>query len=264
MSFDDQPHKRKVSIFKQALRFQEVAAGVFVQRVPVQYLARLYGASADDPVAIALRNLDTIFAGCKSKSVDMASSVEAILAEHAEDRKSHGVVFLAWATSFDANARQMTTPTLVGLATVSDFVSTSNYSTDRGSLSTNDYATLSPLFGNRYSYIDALCSTRPGVGRLLILHAYNYALAQRKAGLVALAFSSRRATVPESKRIFSSLGFDVLIPDANFTTRLYGTWDIKRASAVDLSGLAAAAVRVCTRSGLTPKTADSLLWRCPS
>ena len=67
MAFRDQTSKRKASIFRQSLRFQEVAAQVFVQRIPLRYLRRLHdndAASADDPVVAALRSLDTTFAEC--------------------------------------------------------------------------------------------------------------------------------------------------------------------------------------------------------
>jgi hypothetical protein len=48
MSFDDQTLKRKISLFRQSLRFQEIAAGVFIQSIPISYLKRLYSDEADD------------------------------------------------------------------------------------------------------------------------------------------------------------------------------------------------------------------------
>ena len=48
MSFQEQQRQRKASIFKQSIRFQEVASQVFVQRVPIRYLARLYDDAADE------------------------------------------------------------------------------------------------------------------------------------------------------------------------------------------------------------------------
>ena len=259
MSFDAQTHKRKASLFRQSLRFQEVAANVFVQRVPVRYLKRLYDEDSDDPVVEALHDLDAIFADCKGKSVDVAASVEALLAE-----SQSGAVLLAWHMSYDAQRRTLNAPRLVGIATLSEFLSTPEFSTDAASLSKGDFAALQPYFRGNWTYIDAMCSTRPGVGRLLVLHAYAYALARRSEGLLALAFSARRAAVPESKRIFEALNFETVIADANFTTRLYGTWFAKRTSAVDLAGMAEDGMRVCSRTGLTPRTADTLMWRCPA
>jgi hypothetical protein len=261
MSFEEQTAKRRISIFKQSLRFQEIAAGVFIQRVPVRYLRRLYDESADedDPVVAALRRVDDTFAECRDKTVDMASSIEAVL-----ETDGRGTIFLAWSLSFDAALRRMNAPELVGVATVSDFVSTAAYSTDQPSLSPGDYTTLQPYFGHRWAYIDAMCSTHPGVGRLLVLHAYALALAQKKDGLIALAYSGRRSATPESKRIFQSLHFETVVPHANFTTQMYGTWFKKGTADVDLAGLAEDAVRVCTRRGLTPRTTDHLMWRCPT
>ena len=254
MSFEDQTMQRKLSLFRQSLRFQEVGAGVFVQRVPARYVRRLR-ADADDPVFAALRDLDATFAGCRDKAVDMAASVEAVL------EARHGALLLAWSLSFDAARRQMRAPKLVGLATLAEFASSPDFSTDAASLSRRDHATLQP-YVERWAYLDALCSTQPGVGRLLVLHAYLYALALKKEGLLALAFSSRRGAAPESKRLFEALGFATVIADADFTTRMYGTWFAKSTSDVDLAGVAEEAVRVCTRRGLTSRTADRLLWRC--
>lgn len=264
MSFDSQSNARKLQIFRRALHLQEVAAGVFVQKVPASYLKRLYSddGASDDPVAQALGNLDRIFANCKAKSVDMAASVEGILAEHAKDSKSHGVVLMAWAMGFDGGRKEMRAPKLVGMATVSNFVSTENYSTDAAAMSAQDRRVLQPYFGSQYSYIDCLCSTQPGVGRLLVQHAYAYALARKKRGLVALAYSRRASDLPESKRLFELLHFETLVPRANFNVRMYGTWYVKRD--IDLAGMATAAVQVCTRAGLTERTADALMWRCPA
>ena len=266
MSFDDQTFKCKVQLFRQALRFQEIASGVFVQRVPVRYLKKLYQdpSEEDDPVVTALRGLDEVFKGCRDKDVDMASSVEAILDEHERDRNTGGAILMAWSMRFDHSSKTMETPTLVGLATLSTFEFTGNYSTDAKSMSKEDTTRLKPFTGGKWMYIDALCSTQPGVGRLLVLHAYNYAIAQKKQGLIALSYSARRSAVPESKRIFSQLGFETVIPQANFTVQMYGTWFAKSTSGIDLSGMAEDGVRVCTRTGMTERTSNTLMWRCPS
>ena len=74
-------------------------------------------------------------------------------------------------------------------------------------MSASDYGKLKPYFGRKYLYIDAMCSKSPGVGRLLVLHAYNMALMQKREGMIGLSYSSRRNSVPESKKIFETLGF---------------------------------------------------------
>jgi hypothetical protein len=251
-----------VQIYKQALRFQEIASGVFVQRIPARYLKRLYNAQGNDPVVQALRNLDNIFAECKRKDVDMVSSLEAVLDEFEHDRASAGAVLLAWSMSFDAERKVMNEPRLVGITTLSCFAFTSNFSTDSESLSSGDQAKLRPYVG-RWMYMDGMCSTQPGVGRLLVMHAFQYAIAHKKQGLIALSYSMRRSAVPESKRIFAALNFDTVIPQANFKIQMYGTWFAKSTADVGLAGMAEAAVGVCTRTGFTPKTADTLMWRCP-
>lgn len=263
MSFSEQTYSRKVQIYKQALRFQEIASGVFVQRIPARYLKRLYDSSDNDDIVVrALRNLDSIFPECKRKDVDMASSVEAVLSEFEEDKASGGVVLLAWSVSFDAERKVMNTPRLVGITTLCTFGFTPNFSTDPASISSADQTRLRPYVG-RWMYMDAMCSTQAGVGRLLVLKAFQYAITQKKQGLIALSFSARRAPIPESKRIFTSLHFTPIIPQANFKIQMYGTWFAKSTSEVDLAGMAEDAVGVCTRTGLTAKTMDTLMWRCP-
>ena len=263
MSFDEQHVKRKHGVFKQSIRLQEVASQAFVQRVPIRYLKRLHAEAADeaDPVVAALQRLDSIFAHCKSASIDVLSSVEALLAEFEETRSPHSCVLLAWRMTFDASRRRLNAPELVGIATLADFALSAHFSTDRASLSPGDHATLCP-YARNWAYIDCMCSSAPGVGRLLVLHAYSFALACKKDGLISLSYSSTRKATPESLRLFQQLGFQPLIPQAHFAIQhMYGTWFVKRD--VDLSGLAMDGVRVCTRTGFTARTADTLMWRCP-
>ena len=214
MSFSDQDFKRKTSIFRQSLRFQETALNVFVQKVPMSYLKRVYSLDhvvPDDPLVIALRSLEETFQECRAKQVDVAASLDALLME-SENRSGNGVVLLCWKLTFNSVERRLNSPFLVGIATVFDFVSTPNFSTDLDSMSRGDYNKLRPYFGN-HAYIDAMCSKSPGVGRLLVLHAYNYSITRKKQGLVALAYSPRRNGVPESKRVFEALNFTTIIPD---------------------------------------------------
>jgi hypothetical protein len=261
MSFENQSFKKKAALYKQAIQFQSIASSVFVQKVPAKYLKRLLKSEEGDPVVNALSEVDSIFHECISKDVDIGSSLQAIVVEN-EESNAHGVAFLAWHLSWDQTRRQMDEPKLVGLITVSDFVPTPNYSTDRDTVSQGDYAILKPYFGGRWSYIDALCSTMSGVGRLLIMHAYLYAIQQKKTGLIALSYSRRRNAIPESKGIFLKLNFETVIANANFKTKMYGSWFAKKCSEIDLAGMASEAVKVCTRPGLTNKTQESLLWRC--
>ena len=263
MSFREQTFRKKAAIFRKALRFSEIGAGVFVQRIPVRHLSRLYASEAtDDPVVEAIQHLDETFSSCKEKEVDVASSVDALIDEF-QANKTDAHLLLAWKLVFDATTRQLAKPKLVGIATLSHFVPTPSFYTDERSISSRDFETLRPHFGSRWLYIDAMCSKAAGVGRLLVLHAYNLALTQKKEGVIALSYSSRRASVPESKRVFASLGFEAIIPSANYKIqKMYGTWFRKKVSDVDLAGLAEEGINVCTRTGLTPST-STLVWRCP-
>jgi len=282
MSFQDQPIKKKMSLFKQALKLYETGSNVFVQRIPVRYLKRLYETQQDssdsggsttesdddaavvdeDPCVRALQNLDIIFKDCKDKYIDMASSVEAII-QHHKDTKLPGTVLMAWELTFDSRRKQMNDPRLVGLCTCSTFAQTELFSTDPKSMSREDSAKLRPHFGS-WLYIDALCSKKAGVGRLLLLNAFQLAIQQKTQGLIALSYSPRKGDVPESKRLFDQLNFEVIIPSAKFTVpRMHGTWFRKSTQEVEIDSMMQSAFAVCTRKGLTPMTAESLMWRCP-
>ena len=70
---------------------------------------------------------------------------------------------------------------------------------------------LRPYLSQKWTYIDAMCSKQPGVGRLLVLHAYHLALpdvpevgrlgkevgaAQPPIGLIAQHLSGLTAQLP--------------------------------------------------------------------
>jgi len=193
----------------------------------------------------------------------MVSSLESMLEAYSEDKRVNGSVLLAWELSYDANRREDRHPRLVGMAVLSTFISTDNYSTDEKSISAGDYRILQPYFDGSWLYIDSLCSTKKGIGTQLVLHAYQLALSQRRTGLIALSYSAKRAIPPESKRIFQALNFEAIIPEASFKVRMFGTWYAKRTTDVDLAGVTQSAFRICTRHGLSAATSDSLMWRCP-
>jgi len=143
------------------------------------------------------------------------------------------------------------------------YQSSKHFSTDSESLSRQDMDKLKPFIG-KYLYIDALCSTKQGVGTLLVLASYQVALQQKAKGLIALAFSPRRGGVPDSAKIFDALRFDKVIPTANFKVQLYGTWYAKGTDEVAIADMVQDASRICTRNGLTPASSGSLISRCPA
>ena len=263
---EGQTFARKVQLFKRSLELQTVAAGVFIQKIPGSYLKRLVQSEADatDPLVKALKSLDKIFDNCKQKLVDMSSSLEAIVDEQETGSGSAGIL-LAWSLQFDAAEKKMKEPELVGMATLFDFLSSENFSTLPSQMKEADFAKLKPFFGNTYVYIDSMCSKRQGVGRLLVLHTYKYALSRKRVGVIALSYSSKKGATPESKRIFQQLNFNTLIPEASYTIqKMHGTWFYKTTSEVDLAGITQSVVAICTRKGFTEKTADNTIWRCPN
>lgn len=260
--FGQQEYKKKVSLFKRTLTLQDNAMSVWIQRIPTAQLARYLSDSADpaDPVVAALRKVNTTFKECKDKTVDMLSSIEAVAAEHKNTSKGDGAVLLAWHMSFDTAGKAMRDPVLVGVLTLFNFVKTPEFSTTSEYIGARDMNKLNPYFGSKWTYIDGLCSKRSGVGRLLVLHAYAFALSRGKTGVIALSYSPRKNSPAESLRTFKELGFFPLIENADFKIHMYGTWFVMTTASVNLKGLTKTAFNVCARKAYTN---DSLVWRCP-
>ena len=258
MSFDDQDDvKRKQSIFRQSLRAYESSLGVWVQKVASSYLVRLMVTKdMRDPLYVAIRDLNRNFPGCLEKDVDMGGCVESLILEHADDKKGDGCALIAWAQDYPG------APRAVGILTLHNFIPSENFKTTNDYIGDRDYAILSPYFGRRYVYIDCMCSTRKGVGRLLLNSALKYAISKKKTGVIALAFKQQAKGTPESAAAFEACKFTRLIPSSNYKVRMYGTWYVKNVADISLDGIDERAVRVCTRTGFTPKTENKLIWRC--
>lgn len=239
----------------------------------------------EDPVVHAIYNLDTIFARCSSMDVDMLASAEAIAKEWKErGTASQSCLLLAWKTVFNSAEKKVQKPKLVGAMTLHKFVVSVNFSTDylgggRGSLSERDHAILHgrpdarsgahPIrnyFNRQTMYIDAMCAIdKSGVGRLLVLNAIRWAIMRKCTGVIALSYSPTQKTKPESFPLFESMHFDKIIPEAKFNTKLYGTWFFKPLDKLGLADLLLKeGLDICTRPGLTRKTEDVLMWRCPN
>ena len=287
----DQSKDKQLRFFKDALQFQESATGVAIQKVPSSYLLRILRPILDaraaapnereairitamdhcpdkrDPLIHAIYSMDQTFRESVSKGVDPLASVEGIAAEHTADgAKSNGCLFLAWKTEYNPNTKRIDDPRLVGAMTMYRFKRSENFST-HAEATGNDDAALDPFFRSNFLYIDTMVSLGAGVGKLLVMHAYRYAIMKKVKGLVALSYSRKRLTggaKPESYKIFHELGFQHLIENASYTIQMYGTWF---ATALDdlsvVNGVLQSGVKLCTRKGFTEKTADQLVWRCP-
>lgn len=286
-----QTKEKKLKIFKDALQFQESAVGVVIQKVPSTYLYRILKPLLDaraaapnetaanrikamdhcpdrrDPLIHAIFEMDKTFASATKKGVDPLSSAEGIASEHTFDgAKGNGCLFLAWRTSYNSKTKKLDAPKLVGAMTVYKFKRTKNFSTDAASTGGDD-ATLDSFHRSNFIYIDTLVSSGAGVGKLLALHAYRYAIMKKAKGVIALSYSKKRLTEnqkPESYKIFHDLGFTHLIEHANYTVQMYGTWFATLIDDVTpLSSVLDSGIKLCTRTGFTQKTEDQLVWRCP-
>ena len=228
----DQSKDKQLRFFKDALQFQESATGVAIQKVPSSYLLRILRPILDaraaapneleairitamdhcpdkrDPLIHAIYSMDQTFRESVSKGVDPLASVEGIAAEHTADgAKSNGCLFLAWKTEYNPNTKRIDDPRLVGAMTMYRLKRSENFST-HAEATGNDDAALDPFFRSNFLYIDTMVSLGAGVGKLLVMHAYRYAIMKKVKGLVALSYSRKRLTggaKPESYKIFHEL-----------------------------------------------------------
>ena len=114
-------------------------------------------------------------------------------------------------------------------------------------------------------YIDTVCSKSGGVGKLLVLHAMRWALMRNCTGLIALSYTPRSNGVPESRKIFESLRFEKIIPQARFRVpKMYGTWFYIQLNSPTFDGILKESFDVCTRRGFTEKPKTRLSGGVPT
>lgn len=231
----------------------------------------------NDTLVKAIYGFRTTFKDCFHKGVDILDSAQAV----AEEYKEHGsqgsaCLLIAWKTSFDATTKRTQAPTVVGAMCCHSFVSTSNFSTDEASLSTSNWNILNGdrshgsietrnYFRRNTMYIDTVCSKSGGIGKLLVLHAMRWALMRKCTGLIALSYTPRSNGVPESKKIFESLQFEKIIPQATFNiANMHGTWFYIQLNSPTFDGILKESFDVCTRRGFSESTKNTLIWRCPN
>lgn len=279
-----QDHSKKMRLFGQLLSAQSpLANGVLVQRIMANDLRRLLDPNSDDPLAEYLADVDSIFEDCNNDLGDgaVASALEAIVEEAREDKREgengEGCVLLAWKMDDPTGAGDME---LVGIATLFRMKATPSFSTHREMFAKQaEYNRLVPFFEGRnngaafpaglgikakYMYLDVLCSKQRGVGTLLILHAYRYAILRKTKGLVALSFSKRPIAnrPPQSYKIFEKLGFETVVRNTDYTVRMYGHWVAKSTQLIDFEGILEQIGQICTRPGYTDATSHKRIFRC--
>lgn len=264
-NFDDIKDKRRQKqLIKNTIQLMTAATGVFVVRLSAPDIKRLQSDAHDpnDPLKALLQenNLNRTFKTCKDADIDIASSLKAIVEMHDADKSASSFVFIAFGV--DPSRR----PVVKGIMTCSRFVASDNFSTTKADVDSSNYTTLDPYFGKNL-LIDTLCSLEKGVGRVLILHAYDVAHRKGFDGVIALSYSNKPisdSNKPASESTFLSLGFTRLIANAKFASEyvdMFGHWFHKPTHSAE--GLNQMLLALCTRSGLTGKAAESLIWRCP-
>jgi hypothetical protein len=238
--------------------------------------AMKYCPDKTDPLIHAIYSLDTTFPRATKQGVDPLSSAEAIAGESHGTKNENGCLFLAWKTTYSAKDKRFNPPVVVGSMCVYNFKETENFGTNPGAFSPatqdrdSDSVILESYFypvspGTKFMYIDTLVSSAPGVGNVLALHAYRYAITKKARGLIALSYADNPNETPESYNIFIKMGFNVLIERARYTTRQWGTWFVVnfKEDGINFQDVLTSGIELCTRAGFTEKTKDRLVWRCP-
>ena len=264
-AYEGQTQNRRLQLLKNTVRMMAAMSGLYVIRLSAPEVIRILGVGTNDadPLKQALTKLDSIFSQCQRSGIDMKTSVNELVKIHETDKTTHCTVFLAWRILANKS------PELVGAATCSKFIDSQHISTQPNNLGAN-YDALSKFF-NTYFYIDTLCSKQKPAGKLLVLHALEFALRKKLKGLIAFSFAGEQNRNATSENMFKSLKFkmysgeeieksgnNILLVDG---LTLYGKWVVKKVD--DFSGLNDQIMSICTRSGLTERTKDNLIWRCP-
>lgn len=287
-----QTRDKQAQLFRSYVSAYEAGSGVKIQKISGAYLRRVLKpiedardderAAGRDPQGLritpalipaehrqdalyrALYDTDTTFSECKKAEVDMLSSFEVMAklwTEHRASSMAH--VLLAWKISEGS-----TNMRLVGAITVCKSYEDEDIGTHRNLMSPGDFDKLKPIFRANTLLIDCLCSTSPGVGTALVLNAIKLALTKKCRYVTCLSFSKnqlKEGAKPASYKLLQRLGFKIIIPKAHFVRRIYGAWcalDLKD-DALPFGGLMEKVVNVCARGGLTPRTSEVLVNRCP-
>lgn len=259
-SYEDQAQKRQRQLLKNTIQMMTALSGTFVVRLGIADVTRILSDSTDnnDPLKKALTNMNATFNHEDFEDIDIDNSIEK-LGELSKESKINAAVFLAF------KMEPKKDPSLVGVATAANFISTYDFTTLPKHMIRNDYTTLTPYF-NEYYYIDVLCSKAKGTGKILVANVYEYACRKNMKGLIALSYASKKGTQPQSASTFRSLKFDTVIESAQFnpktTQKMHGIWFAKEK--LDFKGFNETLMALCTRTGLTPKTEPHLMWRCPA
>lgn len=296
---NESSRKRQLSYFRQAMKLQEAANGVVVQRVMANDLRRLlYDPDPEDMVASALTSerLRRTFQHCDVElgKDALRSSLEGIVTEAADDRKNgvngEGCALLVWrmerSSSPSSAGGHFSKPELVGLATLFRMKDTSTFTTTEEDFAVKShFQKLLPYVDgqnantvnagkrwepewdvkSKYMYIDVMCSRQKGVGRLLVLHAYRYAVLKRTKGVLALSYSKRKVDKnkqPASYKIFNDMDFETIVSNAQYKNQMYGHWVVKSTHRVSFTGMIEHIESLCTRGSY--KDSRTRVWRCPS
>lgn len=287
-SIKDQTPARQQQLFKNAVSFADTAAGVKIQRVPASVVARIlkpyivrkaYASNPHarpnyneciqdlsedlqaDPLVKAIYNFENIFSVALQKKVDMFDSLVTLATLWNQNgSSSQACLILAWKVEHGARR-----PVIVGAATVIRSYMHDDLATSQDILSDRDFEKIHPHLRSKSLLIDTMTSTQKGVGRVLLLHCIRYAMMRKMTGLLALSYSGWTGRVPESQALFEFMEFEKLVAKATFKVQGYhGAWFFLPITKLPLHGIVEKAVRVCARRGLTAKTRDALIWRCPN
>lgn len=294
-------NRKKAQIFKTSFAMQEKTVRVHVQHVSGSDMLRLRAATeiGDDIVAdaVAPQSIAETFAGCNEKyraqgvgghDDDVVNlSIDRVLEQMEEDRKagrhtraaSQASFFLAWQIDGHRTSKGKfvyDAPELVGIATAYRMSASERFDTHRQAFH-EDHAdrivsVLRPFVAgagaghppgtkSAYLWLDAVCSDRDGVGKLLVNAVHLHVLKQKLKGIVCVAFSKKRSAVPEAVPLLEAVGFAKTAELRYRQKGKHGTLMVLKTTPFNISGISDEALEICMRKayngkGITPRCAQ--------
>ena len=259
---DEQMSSPKV--FRLYLKLAEIKASTLCARYTYNDLRRFFSVTgdsedemheitlresgADDPLASLLsdglralprNDMD----GQSQEDVELIASLSVLIEPDLKPYKP--AVYVAYDLSAPSTR-------ICGALSACSFVADVSFQTDKLTDAFNRKNKL-PAFDEDWLLIDVVSSNKRGTGTILILHAYLAAVRAKKQGLVAIAVTA------SGKKLFDSLGFqnhrrEVYYLDVDDLSLELVHRRLKLDNAL--------VSKICTRHGLTERTAANVIGRC--
>jgi len=215
--------------------------------------------AGDDPLGEVLcdgleRLSHTERVGSYEVSVDPLGSLAVLFDKSPEARALKPRLIAGYDMRNDA---QLVAACIVCLWSRQEYLSTQRFTAQW--LSDNDL----PAFNSQWLLVDSVCSSQPGAATLVLLHAYLLCMRSKMRGVVAVCVTRK------GRDVFVKQGyesFDYRESGRPQTLAWIKAGDLSMeelTSRLRVGGGRTTLEQLCFRMGLTPRSASSLVGRCP-